>query len=348
MNYIGLINRLWQADKESRVPIYDKVLYFFLLDTCNALGWRMPFGHSDRYLSTVLGISVNTVRAAKQRLYERELIEFEVPQKASKGVEGQTRFWFPTVSPHDTVIRRKDKSTVSPDDTDKKPTVSLHDTVNTSTVSPTVSGTVSPGDTNNKLNINTNNTQGVVADAPTPKKQKTKKAKKEDSALFTACMEIYHKWFVTSNDGITPKIDGAQGKALKSIIRELRKQVIGKNEYNKEHNVKAYIADMSEEVIASKIIDSWNTIFHNWHYVSDWQKKNTRLSDINSQLQNITTEIRNGISKKKSGPTGTGRNATNDHAGKQKDGITALQSLKRNRVSNPDEPVEDGEAVTVE
>lgn len=97
MNYIELINRFWSCSKERAFYPSDCMLYFFLLDTCNALHWKQPFGQSDRYLSMALGISVPTVREAKNRLKQRGLIDFKAPEKASKSIDGQTKYSFLTV-----------------------------------------------------------------------------------------------------------------------------------------------------------------------------------------------------------------------------------------------------------
>lgn len=97
MNYIKLINNFWKCDTEVAFNPSDTRLYMYLLHTCNSLSWKQPFGHSDRYLSARLRMSVPTVREAKNRLKQRGLIDFKAPLKASKGFDGQTKFWFPTV-----------------------------------------------------------------------------------------------------------------------------------------------------------------------------------------------------------------------------------------------------------
>ena len=96
-NYIELINRFWNCSIERAFNPSDCMLYFYLLNTCNALRWKQPFGQSDRYLSLRLGISVPTIREAKNRLKQRGVIDFKSPEKASKSIEGQTKYWFPTV-----------------------------------------------------------------------------------------------------------------------------------------------------------------------------------------------------------------------------------------------------------
>jgi len=127
MNYISLIRRFWQIDMERPISPSDTRLYFYLLETCNSLGWKNPFGHSDRYLAARLGMSVNTVRDSRVRLKQMNLIDFTSPEQGSKALNGQMQYKIiETVSKFDTVT----------------------DTVS-DTVTDTVIDTVS--DTNNKL-----------------------------------------------------------------------------------------------------------------------------------------------------------------------------------------------------
>ena len=130
MNYIELINQFWMKDRERPFAASDTRLYFHLLNTCNALGWKNPFGHSDRYLAFLIGACVNTVRVSKERLIAAGLIEITTPIKPSNSVAGQSLYRILTVSKFDTAINR---------------TVSNFDTE-----SDTVPDTVS--DTNNKPN----------------------------------------------------------------------------------------------------------------------------------------------------------------------------------------------------
>ena len=112
--YIDLINQFWTQSKECAFNPSDAVLYFFLLNTCNALHWKQPFGQSDRFLSLSLGFSINTIRGAKNRLKQRGLIDFKAPEKNGKGIEGQTKYVILSVSNFDTV-----PDTVPDRDTDR-------------------------------------------------------------------------------------------------------------------------------------------------------------------------------------------------------------------------------------
>jgi hypothetical protein len=103
MYYFELINRFWQCNNERPIGCNATALYFYLVKVCNSLGWKATFKHSDRYISIQLGISVNTVRNAKNRLKQLGLIDFKSPEKASRGLDGATSFSFKTVSNFNTV-----------------------------------------------------------------------------------------------------------------------------------------------------------------------------------------------------------------------------------------------------
>lgn len=76
MNYIELINQFWQCDIEHSFNGSETRLYFYLLHTCNSLRWKNPFTHSDAHLAAVSGMSVNTLKTARNRLKQAGLLEF--------------------------------------------------------------------------------------------------------------------------------------------------------------------------------------------------------------------------------------------------------------------------------
>lgn len=125
MSYIDFINRFWQCDVEVAFNPSDTRLFFYLVDTCNKLHWKQPFGHSDRHLALRLGMSVNTVRESKNRLKQRGLIDFISPEKRSKSYDGQTRYRIVSVSKINTdtdtvsdTVGDTDADTVPDTDTD--------------------------------------------------------------------------------------------------------------------------------------------------------------------------------------------------------------------------------------
>lgn len=99
-----MINNFWQLDKETPFAPSDTRLYFYLLDTCNKLGWKNPFGHSDRHLEFNLGMNIKTIRKAKLRLSDAGLIELILPDKPSNSIAGQTKYRLLTVVKNTTVV----------------------------------------------------------------------------------------------------------------------------------------------------------------------------------------------------------------------------------------------------
>ncbi|TWP23111.1 hypothetical protein ETU10_08425 [Apibacter muscae] len=103
MNYIELINQFWQCNNELPIGCNATAVYFYLLKTCNSLGWKRNFKHSDRYIAIQLGISVNTVKTAKNKLKQLGLIDFKTPEKTSRGLNGSTTYTILTLSEFDSV-----------------------------------------------------------------------------------------------------------------------------------------------------------------------------------------------------------------------------------------------------
>lgn len=299
MNYIEMIRIFWRCDAERSINPTDTRLYFYLAEFCNSLGWKQPFGHSDRFLAMKIGVSVNTLRDSKQRLQQLQLIDFTVPEKASKGIEGQTRYWFPTVSNNDTVKR----ATVSKNDTVRRQTVSTNDTVQKATVSGTVSGTVSETvsetvsnidtdiDTNNKLNETKPNTTEAKASGTVQndelssslkkkeKKGSAPKKKKEsegDGTLhWTALVKVWFD-FNEANLNICPSFSGQDPRSLKSICEKLQKRSIAKSLG-------------WEERLA---IDTLNA-FLTYAYGEKWLKENFLLPNLDRQFDKIISNAAN-------------------------------------------------------
>lgn len=103
MNYIELIQQFWQCNNELPIGCNATALYFYLLKVCNSLGWKETFKHSDRHIAVQLGISINTVRNAKNKLKQIGLIDFKSPEKASRGLSGSTSYKILTISNFDSV-----------------------------------------------------------------------------------------------------------------------------------------------------------------------------------------------------------------------------------------------------
>lgn len=89
MNYIELINRFWELDEQWQFTCCETRLYFYLVKTANRLGWVNNWTHSDDRTSANVGVSLNTMKTARNRLSQVGLIKF-IP--GGKGQKDKTRY----------------------------------------------------------------------------------------------------------------------------------------------------------------------------------------------------------------------------------------------------------------
>lgn len=129
--------------------------------------------------------------------------------------------------------------------------------------------------TNNNTNSIYNNSYHKKSKISFMKKKKDKD-KQESSGDYMKFMKVYYE-FVQSKNGVPPKITAADGKALKDIIAYL----IG-------------ICDGDSE----RAVNGWKAIFDRWYMLDNYTKDRIRLIDINSQMNNIISQIKAGGIKK--------------------------------------------------
>lgn len=89
MNYIELINRFWELDEGWQFSCCETRLYFYLVKTANRLGWEDNWTHSDDKTSANVGVSLNKMKHARNRLVQAGLIEC---YSGGKGYGSKTRY----------------------------------------------------------------------------------------------------------------------------------------------------------------------------------------------------------------------------------------------------------------
>ena len=89
MTYIGLINNFWELDEDWQFTCCETRLYFYLLKTANRLGWVDSWTRSDAKVSSDVGVSVNSMKTARNRLVQAGLIEFK---SGGNGQRDKTRY----------------------------------------------------------------------------------------------------------------------------------------------------------------------------------------------------------------------------------------------------------------
>lgn len=81
MDYFKLLRRFWQLHNQVRLTAPETVLYCFLLEECNSLWWKNPFGYTNTALVARLGISEKTLISARTSLQAHGLLTFQPGRK---------------------------------------------------------------------------------------------------------------------------------------------------------------------------------------------------------------------------------------------------------------------------
>lgn len=136
----------------------------------------------------------------------------------------------------------------------------------------------SPSSSPSSSKINTKNT---VADKSASVKEKRKPEPKKETSLYMRCMAVYCIWF-EKEFGAAAKIDGQQGKALKDLMAYFRPQV-----------TKKFNGTATEIEVDDGIEASFRAVFDNWNRLELFYQQKTKLSEINSNIQNIIVQIKN-------------------------------------------------------
>lgn len=89
MTYIELINNFWFLDDDWQFTCCETRLYFYLLKTANRLGWVDSWARSDARVSSDVGVSVNSMKTARNRLVQAGLIAFK---PGGNGQRDKTRY----------------------------------------------------------------------------------------------------------------------------------------------------------------------------------------------------------------------------------------------------------------
>ena len=96
--------------------------------------------------------------------------------------------------------------------------------------------------------------------------------KPEPHQEYADCIELYDNFIKGITGGVGAKIDGQEGKAMNAILTYLKSQ-------------------MKE---GQEVQQGLRVIFKNWKKLDQFLQKQTKLSQINSNLQNIIIQIKYG------------------------------------------------------
>jgi hypothetical protein len=119
-------------------------------------------------------------------------------------------------------------------------------------------------------------TEKPVTDSPKlpntnkPNTNHTKKDSFPSGKLYKSAIDVYYKWY-ENKFNFKPKIDGIQGKSMKFLLKNLSQMLGSKDE--------------------KYILNSLHFVFDNWHLLDNFNQKQVELKNINSNLNNIVTQI---------------------------------------------------------
>lgn len=142
----------------------------------------------------------------------------------------------------------------------------------------------------------------VKKDSTNKKKSKTKAAPAGQGTAspkkntFKEFIDIYHVWYKDYNHGVRPKINGAEGNAAKSLIVYFR--LVSSDKAKTQGKI---LDAPATEVL---LLDSWRYVLASWGKLDGFLQGKTRLIDINSNISNIITQIKNGHGSTKSKSSG--------------------------------------------
>ena len=117
-------------------------------------------------------------------------------------------------------------------------------------------------------------------------KPKRKTTKKPPTKLYSQMVSLYDD-FIRQKTEMGAKMNAIEGKAMNSIISYLKGQVKSKDEL------------IDENTRNEKTLLSWEIILNNWDVLSGLKKENLKLTQIDSNLINIISEIKSNKSNLK-------------------------------------------------
>lgn len=227
LNYIEQINMFWKLDAEHSFNGNESRLYFYLLSLSNSLYWKNPLTNADGYTASRVGISVNTLKAVRNRLQQAGLITFK---PGGNGARNKCQYY---LVPEAQVMRELSNK------------VSNSDTLLNETLTPYLIPGMQKTDDINKHKLN--QTKQVVAPAtPAPPKKKVLKKKekkldeKEAEPFWQSLMDVWFDVYKSVHQGEEPSMDGRHPKLFKELVEKLKKRAARKNyEWNATNSVES-------------------------------------------------------------------------------------------------------------
>jgi len=119
----------------------------------------------------------------------------------------------------------------------------------------------------------------VQKKAQSKPKATLKRTLKPANTLYSKMIEEYDS-FCQDKTGVGCKIDGAQGKSMKRIIKFLETQCKKKDEL------------LESKELDDKVLLGWKYILCNWEKLDDFNRGRIKLTEIDSNMLNILSKLK--------------------------------------------------------
>lgn len=266
MNYIEQINLLHKIRRKDSLEPLTVALHAILLDICNSYDWENPFSLNNARIMSDLGVSFKTLAGARNKLQQSGLIRFR-----TKNGSGDCIYQ----------ILTKDECTSS--------RTSVKITKVRAEVEGEVMGEVGEKvtdeayiDNKHKPKQKPKNT-GVKQASPPEKKVAVDGEEEKKPTLYTACIGIYHDWFL-QRFGIGPDINALAGKSMKALIGYFRINI-----YRRGVDAGTLYTDAE---IEEKVMANWKWVLDSWDKLEPFYQRQTKLNEISSSIQNLIVQIK--------------------------------------------------------
>lgn len=164
-----------------------------------------------------------------------------------------------------------------------------------SEINPKTPSEIVPNDySHNSYYQNKENTSLFSEENNVPKKSNSKKPvvkkseQKESCPVYKEAVDVYFSFYKDLN-GVNPKFDVADGKSMKALI----------SYFKSVHKDKSDGSDQNKYVL-----QNLKYIFDNWNKQVDFIRNQTKMTQINSNINNIINKLKSGKSTSNNGTNG--------------------------------------------
>ncbi len=290
MSYISLIRAFHKLNEHGGISCYATALYFMLLEECNTSRWKNPFNVETRRIQQRLGISRPTICKARKELEALGLLKFEDGKNGNQ----YSKYTLSNVSADGSEC----KGDLHYDRSEKRPSVNVANSSVNLANTDTLLYNKDIKTTFTDVKVPTAGADGLVKEgaknvvedrvgdgcgdkAPKTRKKPTPK-KKTSPTLVSRAREVFEAYF-KQEYGERYYWEGKDGKHMQGLLQKIS-------------NSRA-VRDNPLPVDDDSLLDALAKFLASIE--KKWVRNNFSVPTINSQYNNIITEIKNASNELK-------------------------------------------------